>query len=464
MDDIDDRSLAEIASLLRERKVTARELAEQALERSRFGAYLHVDRERTLRHAEGADRAFEAGYDVGPLQGVPVSVKDLFGVPGYPTFAGSPRRLPERFEQPGPVVRALLDQLGVVTGKTHTVEFAFGGIGTNPHHPTPRNPWDASHHRAPGGSSAGAGVSLAEGSAFVALGTDTAGSVRIPAAWTGTVALKTTKGRWSTEGIVPLSTTLDTAGVLARTVGDAIDAFRALDPRGPIDIPDVEASAVRIGVCRTMAFDGCGPGVAEAVEEAVRELASHGARVTDTEMPEVEPARALFELGGPVSVELHVFLESELPEWPATLDPNVRARVGDAAQMPAREYLRRKTEMSRLAVAADARFETFDVLVMPTVANGPPRLDDIAEGDAYRRENLLALRNTAVVSYLGLCAMTIPVGRDAEGMPVGMQLVAPAFEERRLLAIARAFERVLGTCRDRIGRAPVAGRASSGTG
>ena len=454
MEDFDDRSLEELGGLLRERKLTARELAERALSRSRHDAYVNVDRERTLSAADAADRAFDAGYDVGPLQGVPVSVKDLYGVPGYPTFAGSPRRLPDRFEQPGPVVCALLDQLGVVTGKTHTVEFAFGGIGTNPHYPTPKNPWDTAHHRAPGGSSAGAGVSLSEGSAFVALGTDTAGSVRIPAAWTANVALKTTKGRWSTDGIVPLSTTLDTAGVLARSVSDAIAVFRALDPRRPVAVPEIDATSVRIGVCRTMAFDGCSPGVVEAVGTALSELAAAGSRVADVDLPEIEPARALFEMGGPVSVELHAFLDSELPEWPATLDPNVRARVGDAAEMPAREYLRRKTEMSRLAVAADARLRSIDVLVTPTVANTPPRLADIATSDAYRGQNLLALRNTAVVSYLGLCALTLPVGRDAEGMPVGMQLVAPAFEERRLLAIARAFETVLGTARHRLGRPP----------
>lgn len=447
-------SLSDVGAHLREGRVRARELAERALEAMRLGAYVHLDREHTLRQADAADAALGAGYDPGPLAGIPLSVKDLYGVPGYPVMAGSPTRLPARWERPGPVVRAALDQLAVVTGKTHTVEFAFGGIGTNPHHPTPINPWDAEHHRAPGGSSAGAGVSLTEGSALLAFGTDTAGSVRIPAAWTGNAGLKTTAGRWSTEGIVPLSTTLDTAGILAQTVEDLAVAFAAIDDHAPREIEVVEPADLRLGRCDELLFEGCSPGVVEAVDDALDELTREGAREVAMELPELGPTKELFDVGGPVSVELHHFLATELPEWLETLDPNVRARVGDAGNLSAHEYLSRLDAMRVRARSVAERLAVVDVLVSPTVANTPPRLSDIDTPETYMPQNLLALRNTCVVSYLGLCAVTLPVGLDAEGMPVGLQLVARPFQESRLLAIARAFERVLGTSTERLGHPP----------
>jgi aspartyl-tRNA(Asn)/glutamyl-tRNA(Gln) amidotransferase subunit A len=168
---------------------------------------------------------------VGPLQGIPISIKDLYAAEGLPCFAGSSRRLPaDPWEKDGPIVATIRRQLGPIVGKTHMVEFAFGGTGLNSHHGAPYNPWDATTHRSPGGSSSGAGVSLLEGSAFLALGSDTADSVRIPACMTGTVGLKVTIGRWSAEGVVPLSHTFDTPGLLARSVSDAAYGFAALDP------------------------------------------------------------------------------------------------------------------------------------------------------------------------------------------------------------------------------------------
>ncbi|MDH3640320.1 MAG: amidase, partial [Gammaproteobacteria bacterium] len=173
-------------------------------------------------HLEPADE-----NSVG-LLGVPVSVKDLFGVPGFPTYAGSPARLPAQFEESGPVVQTLQRRGAAITGKTHTVEFAFGGLGFNSHWPVPRNPWDNGAYRVSGGSSAGAGVSL-YCDARLALGTDTAGSVRIPASMTGVVGLKTSYGRWPMSGIVPLCPSLDSTGLLGHTVADVRYAFDVID-------------------------------------------------------------------------------------------------------------------------------------------------------------------------------------------------------------------------------------------
>lgn len=438
---------------LHQGSLTARELAERALAKDHLGAYCSVNTEETLRRADDADAELRAGHDLGPLQGIPTAIKDLFGVPGYPTAAGSPRALPDRFGEPGPLVQALLAQGAVVTGKTKTVEFAFGGIGTNPHQSTPINPWDAKELRAPGGSTAGGGVSLCEGSAIIALGTDTAGSVRIPASWTGNVALKTTKGRWSTEGIVPLSTTLDTPGLLARTIEDLELAARSLEPDSWTP-PRPELSALTFGRCDRLLFEDCSPGVVEAVDSALDELQKGGATVQKLDIPELLPIYELFKRGGPVSAELHHFLASELPEWLESLDPNVRARLGDAGAMSVHEYLTRLDEMKRQAARVDERLRHVDLLLSPTVANTPPRLDELDSAEKYAPQNLLCLRNTSIVSYLGLCALTIPVGLDAAGMPVGLQLIGRAFDEPRLIAAARACEHALGTADQRLGTPP----------
>ena len=232
--DLSRTSIQDLGIQLRQGKVTAAEIAEAVIDaQNRLEPALHAyrtyDAGYTRAQASAADAAFAAKFDLGILQGLPVSAKDLYAVAGYDTRAGSPFPLPQ-FQQEGPVVQAVRQQMAVITGKAHTVEWAFGGIGMNPHWDTPRNPWDAKDHRAPGGSSSGAGVSLWQGTAVAALGSDTAGSVRIPASWTGTVGVKTTYGRWSLEGIAPLSPSLDTAGVLTRSAKDAALAFASLDP------------------------------------------------------------------------------------------------------------------------------------------------------------------------------------------------------------------------------------------
>src|ERR1700733_13683961 len=289
MADLLSRPLIEIAGALRERRATAQDLAEQAIARhDRFGERLHAyllwTPEQARAVAKAADAAFAAAAIAGPLQGLPISIKDLFAADGLPCFAGSSRRLPaEPWERDGPLVATLRRQLGAITGKTHMVEFAFGGTGLNSHHGAPHNPWDASAHRSPGGSSSGAGISLLEGSALLAFGSDTAGSVRIPACMTGTVGLKVTLGRWSTEGVVTLSHSFDTPGLLARSVADVAYGFAALDPAlGDADrflgeSDTLSLNGVRIAVDDAFFWTDCDPGIAETVREAVDALARNGA-------------------------------------------------------------------------------------------------------------------------------------------------------------------------------------------
>lgn len=454
-----ERPLSDIMAALRDGRVTSAGLMDAAAAnrdkaRIDLNAYKQWDGAGARVQAQMADQMFAAGRDLGPLHGLPVSIKDLYGVPGLETFAGSNRQLPKSWQAPGPVVQAVLNQMAVVTGKTHTVEFAFGGIGSNPHWGTPRNPWDANRHRVPGGSSSGAGVSLAEGSALLALGTDTAGSVRIPASWTGNVGIKTTWDRWSLDGIVPLSFSLDTAGVLARTAADASIAFSVIDGSEPQPVPQ-SLAGIRIGVCEDFYWDDCSPGVAEAVRTALSDLERAGAQLVPVTFTDLSEVDAMFRKGGLAAVELYDFLRSELPDWIGAIDANVQQRMAEAESLPAAEYLGRKRALARMALSADADLASVDALAAPTVAISPPTVDEIADGDVYREKNLLALRNTMTVNYLSLCAVTLPVGLDALDMPVGMQLIGRNGDDARVVALAQTVENVLGTAAYRLGRPPL---------
>ncbi len=438
-----DLSLSEICARLADGRLHVRALIEEAQARHdpALNAYKTWAPDFALRQADAADAAFAARNRLGALQGIPVSVKDLYGVEGLPVFAGSPRELPARWRQEGPLVRKLRRQIAVIMGKAHTVEFAFGGLGLNAHWPVPWNPQDRKVHRSPGGSSSGAGVSLGEGTALLAVGTDTAGSVRIPASMTGNAGIKTTKGRWSTDGVVPLSTTFDTTGLLARSAADLAFAFHQLD--GAMMPALADLAGIRLGRAERFFWEDTSPGVSERVEEALGLAAADGARVADAALPDAKELFELYHKGGIVAPELYAFLAAELPDWIETLDPRVQRRMDAGKGLPAWEYLQRKARYAALSADAAGSLVEIDAIVSPTVPITPPPLADVADDDVYTRTNLLALRNTCPASFLGLCAVTLPAGRDAAGMPVGLQLVGAPGSEPRLLAIAARLERLL---------------------
>lgn len=459
-----DLSLHDLAAALRAGDLDCRDLTEAALKRQEryaetLGAYKSRDPELARAQAAAAHAAFTARVDLGPLQGLPISVKDLYGVAGFPTFAGTPKRLPPAYEADGPVIAAARRQLGVVVGKTHTVELAFGGVGTNPHWPTPRNPWDAAAHRVPGGSSAGAGVSLIEGSAVLAFGSDTGGSVRIPASATGTVGLKPTYGRWPLAGIFPLSPSLDTPGFMTRSAADAAFAFAALDPLlaaggGPAPgRPDM--AGLKLGVPQDFFWDDCSPGVAEGVRAALAELEAAGARLVPFALPGVVEAYEYIKIGGLAAAEAYSFVQAELPEVFETLDPNVANRMAEAGALPARDYIRRKAGIAALARGAQAALAEIEAVATPTIPIAPPTLDEVAQPEGYRRNNMLMLRNTSIGNLMGLCAMSLPVALCGAGMPVGLQLMAKGGGDARLVALSTAVEGVLGDAPARLGTAPL---------
>jgi len=465
MTDWMDRPLREIAQALREGNLTAEELAELSIARhekwdGQLSAYKSWNSDFAREQATAADKSFRAGNDLGPLQGVSISVKDLYGVSGLPTFAGTPNRLPQQWEQEGPVIKAVRRQLAVIPGKAHTVEFAYGGIGANAHWGTPRNPWDADQHRVPGGSSAGAGVSLWEGSASFAFGTDTGGSVRIPASFTGCVGIKTTKSRWSTDGIVPLSSSFDTPGIIAKSMDDAVYAFEAVDPKSRHSGVKIEAkdiSDVVLGVTKGYFWDRCQDDIAEIVENTISKISAAGAKTVDTPLPEAEESLKTLAAGAIVAAEIYAFLEANLPKWIETLEPRVRARIEDGNKVSGTDYVRACNQAARLAAQADATLSTVDVLTVPTIPITPPTVEEVDDLDVYRSKNMPALSNTMPGNILGLSAVTLPVGLDKAGMPVGLQLISRSHQEENLLSTALAIDAALGPVSERIGSPPLGG-------
>ncbi len=460
-------SIAHIASALRRREFSAVELMTAALsQHGQFGdrlqAYKLCDEERALESARAADQVLAGDDHAPPLTGIPMSVKDLYGVDGLPTFAGTPRQLPEKWSQDAWLVARLREAGAITVGKTHMVEMAFGGVGINPNWATPWNPWDDDTHRIPGGSSSGAGVSLWEGSALIALGSDTGGSIRIPAALTGTVGQRTTRGRWPTEGVVPLSHTFDTVGALTRTVEDSIYFFGCVDPEydNPLrlleQLAGTELAGVRFAIPRCGIWEDCESDIADVLKGVLSRLSGRAGNLLEIDGGLLDEAFEL-SLGRRriASTECLAFLENELPGWLNILHPIVGIRVAQGLTTDHPEYQAALADHRRMAGQADQLFDEADILVLPSNIISPPSVADLADLDRYGEANAAILRPTYPISALGLTAISIPVGLDRNGMPIGLQLVAPGGKDEALLGVALAVERELGTASQSLGRPPV---------
>ncbi len=465
-DHILDRPIRAIAKAVREGSIGFEALMGEVVARherldTTLNAFKHWAGDGALAAARAADALLATGHDTGPLMGMPISAKDIFGVTGMPTFGGTSAEMDGEWAVDGPVMQALRRRLAIPVGKTHTIEFAFGAVGTSYHYGAPRNPWDAVEHRVSGGSSVGAGVGLAEGSSVLALGTDTGGSVRIPASVTGQVGLKVTIGRWSTEGIIPLSSSFDTPGFLTRNVEDAIVGFAAVDP----DCNDVEellgrlegleVSTMRLGVCKEHFWDNCAPGVAEGVQAAIDELAGKGARLVEIPMPEAAKARQCLYDAFLFGVEGLSYVRESFADRMDTIDPNIATRLKSGVDVKAVDYYTSLRTLKRLNRVVCERLRHVDALLVPTVPHTPPMVAEVDNIDDYFVANRLMTQNTQPINMLALCALTMPVALDTAGMPVGLQLVGASGTEERILATALAIERLLGTGRERLGTPPL---------
>lgn len=461
-----DKPIRGIATAVRQGKVSFEEVMSEAVARharhdDTLQAFKYFDGEGAIEAARSADSLLARGHDVGPLMGLPISAKDIFGVTGMPTFGGTSREMDPEWAVDGPVMQALRRYMAIPTGKTHTIEFAFGAVGTSYHYGAPRNPWDAKEHRVSGGSSVGAGVSLAEGSSLLALGTDTGGSIRIPASVTGNVGLKVTIGRWSTAGIVPLSTTFDTPGYLTRSVEDAIIGFGAVDPDYDDpealfnDLDGIDAGDLRLGVCEEHFWDNCAPGVAEGVQAAIDELAKKGARLIKIPMAEAAEARQCLYDAFMFGVEGLSHVRQHFLDRMDSIDPTIERRLNAGIEITGVDYYTSVRTLERLNGVICDRLRHVDALVVPTVPHTPPTVKEVEDIDDYFAANGLMTQNTQPINMLALCGVTIPVALDKAGMPVGMQLVGASGTEERVLSTALACERHFGTARERFGVPPL---------
>lgn len=409
-----------------------------------FDAYKTWDPRQALALAEQADARRRSGGDCAPMHGIPVSVKDNYGMEEYPLYAGCPRPMPPKWNYSGPVVNSLRDSSCVFMGKTHTVQFAYGGLGVNSHWGTPRNPFDPVAHRVCGGSSSGAGVSLHEGSAMIAIGSDTAGSVRVPASFTANFGLKPSKELWSADGIVPLSIYLDTPGILAKHASDLAFAFHALQPgdrRQASFLKTIDDVVKRhkftLGICDNLLWTDADAHIVNQCEQALQAFESSGRiEMKDVDFPEAQLAVDFRNSGGTASAELIEFMNSEIPDWEEDLDPVIKDRIGIAGDIDAVEFLGRLRLLREFAANVSKGFDGCAAIACPTVPITPPLLSDLQPIENYRRINLRALANTCVANILNLCAVTIPVGLDDHGMPVGLQCLAPAGNEWKLILIS----------------------------
>jgi aspartyl-tRNA(Asn)/glutamyl-tRNA(Gln) amidotransferase subunit A len=442
-------TLASLADDLENGRTSARKLVDECLARiadtSGEGArtFIHVDAEAAIEAAEAMDRLREANAAPSRYAGIPVSIKDLFDIKGQVTRAGS-RALEDSApaEADAPVVARLRRAGFVVIGRTNMTEFAYSGIGINPHYGTPKGAWQRSVGHVPGGSSSGAAVSVVDGMAHGALGTDTGGSCRIPAAYNGIVGFKPTQRRVPLEGGVPLSFTLDSFGPLARTAQccAVLDAVLANEPVAPLQPRPIKG--MRLAVPTTVALDELDDAVARTFDRALETLSREGALIDRIEVPEFLDVGVMNTKGGFAAAESYAWHRYLITSKGDVYDPRVSARILRGEAISAADYIDLLGARKSLIARTEKRIASYDALVMPTTANTPPRIADLADDQAFTKANLRSLRNCSLINMIDGCAISLPCHREGEA-PVGLMLAASSGSDRRIFELAAAMEGVI---------------------
>ncbi len=413
--------------------------ADEAAARSVFT--LRLDSE-ACAFADAAD-ARRAARSRAPFLGVPVTVKDNFDLMGHATTAGS-KLLAEAAiaRKDAPVVERLRRAGFVLLGRTNMTEFAFSGLGLNPHYGTPLNPAFPGEHRIPGGSSSGAAVSVALGIAPVAIGTDTGGSIRIPAALCGVTGFKPSADAVSRDGVLPLSTTLDSVGVIARTVADCAAVFDVIRDDPGVARANIPARRIRLGLVQTYVQDGLEPEVERAMHAAVASLEAGGVSVERIELADFADIPAMMREATFAAAEAFAWHEPFLSAGrEGEYDPRVVARVRAGAAMTAVGYVRLLARRRVFIDAIAAQIAGLDALLWPTVPFIAPTIASLADDAAYHAANALALRNSTVANLLDGCAISIPCPGD--GPPVGLTLAALHGHDDHLLSVATSVQSLL---------------------
>jgi aspartyl-tRNA(Asn)/glutamyl-tRNA(Gln) amidotransferase subunit A len=442
-------TLAALADDLENGRTSARKLVEECLARisdpSGEGAraFLHVDAQAAIEAAEAMDRLRKAHAAPSPYAGIPVSIKDLFDIRGQVTRAGS-RALEDSApaDADAPAVARLRRAGFVVIGRTNMTEFAYSGIGINPHYGTPKGAWQRSVGHVPGGSSAGAAVSIADRMAYGALGTDTGGSCRIPAAYNGIVGFKPTQRRVPLDGGVPLSFTLDSFGPLANSVGCCaiLDAVLADEPIVAVQPRPIKG--MRLAVPTTIALDDLDDAVVQTFERALEALSRGGALIERIEVPEFLDVVVMNTKGGFAASESYAWHRYLIVSKGDVYDPRVSMRILRGEAMSAADYIDLLGARRSLIARTNLRLAPYDAFVMPTTANTPPRIADLADDKAFAAANLRSLRNCTLINMIDGCAISLPAHREGE-VPVGLMLAAAGGADRRIFELAAGIEDVI---------------------
>ena len=405
-------------------------------------ACLTVYAETARAAADATDARAASGISLGPLDGAIVSIKDLFDVAGEVTRAGS-KVLAEEGKPAAAdavVVRRLRAAGAVIVGKTNMSEFAFTAIGTNPHFGTPGNPADRS--RVPGGSSSGAAVAVADGMCEIAIGSDTGGSVRMPAALCGIVGFKPSRQRVSTEGAFPLSYSLDSIGPLARSVADCAkaDAVLAGDDFSPLT--PATLAGLRVGIAEGPPLENLDDTVATAFAAAIDQLERAGVRLMREKLALLDGMAAVDAKGGIIGAEASAVHRERIARRGGDIDGNVRARIERGGAISAADYINMMRERDRLVRAMAATLEPLDVLAMPTIPIVAPTIAEVADQKTFAARNAVVRRNTVIGNFFDLCAVSLPLSAP---LPVGLMLLARNGDDRKLLRIAAAVMELLQT-------------------
>jgi aspartyl-tRNA(Asn)/glutamyl-tRNA(Gln) amidotransferase subunit A len=439
-------TLAQLAADLAGGATSARKLVEECLAKIADPAgegqrtFIHVDKAAAIEAADAMDQLRNANAAPSPFAGIPVSIKDLFDIRGQVTRAGS-RALEDSApaEADAPVVARLRQAGFVVIGRTNMTEFAYSGIGINPHFGTPKSVWNRKEGHVPGGSSSGAAVSIADRMAFCALGTDTGGSCRIPAAYNGIVGFKPTQRRVPLDGGVPLSFSLDSFGPLANSVAccAVLDAVLAAEPILPLTSRPIKG--MRLAVPATVVLDDLDEAVAKTFERALETLSRQGALIERVEVPEFHDVGVMNAKGGFSAAESYAWHRYLLASKGDIYDPRVRVRILRGEALSAADYVDLVIARRSLIARTNARLAPYDALVMPTTANTPPRIADLADDKAFSAANLRSLRNCLLINMVDGCAISLPAHREGD-VPVGLMLAASGGSDRRIFELAAGIE------------------------
>ena len=439
--------IADLNARLARGETTREALVAQVLEAAAQPSAAHVFTklyaDAALASARHADAQARAGVLQHPLAGLPVSIKDLYDVAGETTLAGS---VVCRGEPPAvcdaPTVARVRASGAAIVGRTNMTEFAFSGVGINPHYGTPRNPADAAVARIPGGSSSGAAVSVALGLAVAGLGSDTGGSIRIPAALCGVVGFKNTQSRVPRTGLTELSRTLDTACAMARSVTDCLLVDGVLSGQ-PLQVKPRPLSALRFALPQTVVLDGLEPAVAAAYSRALTRLSAAGAQLVELKLEALADIPRLNAPGGFSPIEAYACHHARLTRDRAAFDPRVAARIALGEPVTASQYIAMLDQRARWIAQVEQELAGFDALLCPTVPLVAPEIEPLmASDDAFFKANGLLLRNPFTINFLDGCAFSLPCQGPGE-LPVGLMCASTRGDDARLAAVALAIEQAL---------------------